>query len=180
MQNAISHPVKRSHLDDASGFSFAGCGTDPHQSPIGIKARADILAIAPGSGRAPEKRRYQADVQGLYQQWGYPGCGHQARFGSWLGRLSDALAVAGWRGPAPNQLTGCRPTRFAGLPSPAKLRRNTSPLQTACRHASCNRPRAPVCAPGLSWPRPPVASPSCAHKIASPAGSSAARPRRPR
>jgi hypothetical protein len=75
MQNAISHPVKRSHLDDASGFSFVGCGTDPHQSPIRIKAGADILAIAPGTGRAPEKRRYQADVQGLHQQYGYPGCG---------------------------------------------------------------------------------------------------------
>jgi len=40
-------------------------GTDPHQSPIGIKASADVLAFAPGFIQAPEKRWYQADVHGV-------------------------------------------------------------------------------------------------------------------
>ena len=43
-----SHPAV-AKLDDASGFSSSGCGTDPHQSPIGIKASAGVLAVAPGS-----------------------------------------------------------------------------------------------------------------------------------
>jgi hypothetical protein len=34
-----SHPAV-AKLDDASGFSSSGYGTDPHRSPIGLKASA--------------------------------------------------------------------------------------------------------------------------------------------
>ncbi|CAB3810304.1 hypothetical protein LMG27177_07124 [Paraburkholderia fynbosensis] len=80
-RNVAAHPVFRS----------SGCGTDPHQSPIGFKASAGVLAFAPGSRGASENRRYQANVQGVRQQCGYP-CGYQACSGSWSGRLSRYAA----------------------------------------------------------------------------------------
>jgi hypothetical protein len=67
---------------------LSGCGTDPRQSPIRIKASTVDLAFAPGSIRAPENRRYQANVQEYMTIRGLPICGRQTVVGSWPGRLS--------------------------------------------------------------------------------------------
>jgi len=88
----MTRPVSRS----------SGYGTDPHQSPIGIKASAADVGIAPGSGRAPENRRYQANVQEYMTIRWLPMCGHQTVVGSWSGRLSGHQHFYRARGPQPN------------------------------------------------------------------------------
>lgn len=45
---------------------------------------------------------------------------HQPRFGSWLGRLSDHLALSGWLGTDSNQLCGFKPNPFCWLTVPGQ------------------------------------------------------------
>lgn len=105
-RSVATHPVFRS----------SGCGTDPHQSPIGFKASADVLASAPGSRRAPENPRYQANVQGLRKQCGYP-FGYQACLGSWSGRFSR-YAASGMAGDASQSTCWFDANKAAGLVIP--------------------------------------------------------------
>ncbi|MGF6482549.1 Tn3 family transposase [Paraburkholderia sp. JPY419] len=106
VRSVAAHPVFRS----------SGCGTDPHQSPIGFKASAGVLVFAPGSRGAPESRRYQANVHGVRQQYGYL-CGHQACSGSWSGRLSR-YAASGMAGGVSQSTCWFDANNAAGLVTP--------------------------------------------------------------
>ena len=81
-------------------FRSAGCRAGLHQSSIGIKAKAGVLAFAPGSGRAPENHRYQTGVHGSIHQSAC--CVSSARLISAHGLGIPAVAdwgTAGARGP---------------------------------------------------------------------------------
>lgn len=153
-RSVATHPVFRS----------SGCGTDPHQSPIGFKASADVLASAPGSRGAPENRRYQANVQGLRQQCGYP-FGYQACVGSWSGRLSR-YAASGMAGDASQSTCWFDANKAAGLVTPAKVSRNIGRGQRVCPPASCNKWHARACVRAPSWPRRVGALTFCDHRNA--------------